>query len=32
MSLKESIVEDAALDWNGEPGYAIDYPQDNINL
>ena len=23
MSLNESIVEDAALEWFGEPGYAV---------
>jgi type I restriction enzyme R subunit len=25
MSLNESIVEDAALEWFGELGYAVEY-------
>lgn len=28
MSLNESIVEDAALEWFGELGYAVEYGPD----
>lgn len=30
MSLNESIVEDAALEWFGELGYAVGQPHNNL--